>query len=155
MIGCVTALPLGTVNTTHQLCSIVNRVHCSFRYVTRYYYLSKELCSIVNRVHCSFRICPQESSNKNAQKQVGKLEMNGLWSWNRGLGAFFQETHKSQLNTLFPPFLFYVEILLEKNFPFFMLGDFLSLQIIIWGDFLWLLFLKFYLHLYHSLIETQ
>ena len=63
MIGCVTALPVDNVNTTNQLCSIVNRVHCSFRYVTRYYYLNKELCSIVNRVHCSFRKSPQESSN--------------------------------------------------------------------------------------------
>ena len=63
MIGCVTALPMGTVNTTRQLCSIVNRVHYSFRYVTRSYYLNKELCSIVNRVHYSFRKSPQASSN--------------------------------------------------------------------------------------------
>ena len=38
-------------------------MHYSFRYVTRSYYLNKELCSIVNRVHYSFRKSPQASSN--------------------------------------------------------------------------------------------
>ena len=75
MIGCVTALPMGNVNTTRQLCSIVNRVHCSFRYVTRSYYLNKELCSIVNRVHCSFRIRHRDLSNRNLiEKKSKKVE---------------------------------------------------------------------------------
>ena len=81
---------------------------------------------------------------KKCWKKLLRSKMNGLWSWNYGLGAFFQETHKSQLNTLFPAFLFCVEILLEENFPFFMLfmlGDFLSLQIFLKGcDSLYYLF---------------
>ena len=38
-------------------------MHYSFRYVTRSYYLNKELCSIVNRVHYSFRIRHRDLPN--------------------------------------------------------------------------------------------
>ena len=75
MIGCVTALPLGTVNTTHQLCSIVNRVHYSFRYVTWSYYLNKELCSIVNRVHYSFSLLSNAIEHKKCKNNEYILDV--------------------------------------------------------------------------------